>query len=254
VSGTYRDVDASSAPEEAADWQDRINDWPAIGRAKRRGDELLAGSEPVVDVGCGTGGDLARWRGVGVDRSGTMLRRARARGLAVARADAAALPFATGSFGGARADRVLQHVDDPDVVLAELVRVVRPGGRVVTCDPDQSTLAIDVPWAPDELVDAVRRYRRDVQYRNGTLAGELPARFAAAGLTDVERHDELLVLDRPDDAFGLPTWVKHRHELDGSLTAADVRAWDAAMAKARAEPGFRYAVTYVVVAGTKPAP
>ncbi|WP_320778675.1 methyltransferase domain-containing protein [Streptomyces sp. CRN 30] len=45
-------------------------------------------------------------------------------------ADAHRLPFGPDRFGGAWADRVVQHVADPGRVLDELVRVVRPGGRV----------------------------------------------------------------------------------------------------------------------------
>ncbi|WP_344962937.1 methyltransferase domain-containing protein [Streptomyces thioluteus] len=46
-------------------------------------------------------------------------------------ADAHHLPFRAGSFDGAWADLVLQHVADPGRVIDEMLRVVLPGGRVV---------------------------------------------------------------------------------------------------------------------------
>jgi ubiquinone/menaquinone biosynthesis C-methylase UbiE len=63
------------------------------------------------------------------------LQRLRARGLRAraggALADAAALPFAPGSFDAALLVAVLGEVADPAHALAEVARVVRPGGRVV---------------------------------------------------------------------------------------------------------------------------
>jgi SAM-dependent methyltransferase len=69
---------------------------------------------------------------VGVDISVQMLRRARDRKLAVARADALALPFASASVDDAYSVWVLHLVADPAAVLSEVMRVLRPGGRYVT--------------------------------------------------------------------------------------------------------------------------
>jgi SAM-dependent methyltransferase len=48
----------------------------------------------------------------------------------VLRADAAALPFAAGSFDTVIANHMLYHVDDPGAVLREFARILAPGGRV----------------------------------------------------------------------------------------------------------------------------
>ena len=95
----------------------------------------------------------------------------------------------------------------PTAALAEMVHVTRPGGRVVVADPDQGSLVISVPGVRTELVAAVRRLRRDVGYRNGTLVRDLPRRCAEHGLRDVAIEGFPLVLTDPDDAFGIPTWV-----------------------------------------------
>lgn len=89
----------------------------------------------VLDVGCGAG-QTTRWlrsRGAevaGFDLSATQL--AHARGLAVVRADAEALPFASSSFDVAcSAYGALPFVADSARVMREVARVLRPGGRWV---------------------------------------------------------------------------------------------------------------------------
>jgi len=92
----------------------------------------------VLDVATGTGlvaeALLARgFRVTGLDQSPGMLAHARARfgdrvGLVEASADA--LPFPDASFDHLTFTYLLRYVDDPGATLAELARVVRPGGTV----------------------------------------------------------------------------------------------------------------------------
>ena len=97
----------------------------------------------VLEAGVGTGISLPlydpRHRVVGIDLSADMLRLARRRvetgGLghveAVSEADAGATGFPTASFDIAIAMYVMTVVPDPDAVMAELARLVRPGGHVL---------------------------------------------------------------------------------------------------------------------------
>jgi len=102
-------------------------------------------AETVLDVCCGTG-DLARAllarqgrRVIACDFSPPMLARARSKlagalraGRAgVLEADALRLPLADGSVDAAASAFGLRNLEDPARGLAEMVRVVRPGGRVV---------------------------------------------------------------------------------------------------------------------------
>jgi arsenite methyltransferase len=57
-------------------------------------------------------------------------------------ADATALPVPDAAFDAALAVQVLEYVPDPDAALAELHRVVRPGGRLVVWDVDWATVSL----------------------------------------------------------------------------------------------------------------
>ena len=102
----------------------------------------LTGEERAVDVGCGTGAlayALAPLVGevVGVDSSEAYLAAAREHappGCTFVEGDAAALPFPYGDFDLAGCLRVLHHVRRPELVVAELARVTRRGGRILIAD------------------------------------------------------------------------------------------------------------------------
>jgi SAM-dependent methyltransferase len=254
VSQTYSNVDGSKNPRRAVADQDRVDSWPQIRQYKQRTYDLLAPAQSVLDVGCGPGGDIVAstaGRVVGVDQSWIMCTAAAARGAKVARGHAEHLPFRDGAFSGTRADRVLQHVDEPAQVLDEMIRVTRPGGTVVVADPDQETLVIHVPGAPRDLVNRVKAFRRDVGYRNGMLASALPAMFADCGLEKITVDPFPLLLKDPDEAFGLPGWVRLGRDSGRGFDDGDVALWDDAMAQARLG-GFLYALIYFVVSGSKP--
>ena len=138
--------DTAKDPETLLRFLDAFAALPAVVAAKHRSMDLL-GVQPgyrVLDAGCGTGSDalvmaqrvLPGGGVVGVDSSEIALASARERvgsreGVAFLRADVSALPFADSEFDATRADRVIQHVTQPEVAVAELVRVTRPGGAVV---------------------------------------------------------------------------------------------------------------------------
>lgn len=117
---------------------------PRTAEEQRIAMEILA-VEPgdrVLDVGCGPGNytrPLARAAGdgltVGLDASEAMVAAAAERGggenLAYLRGDACALPFDDDSFDAACSVGVIHMVAEPLVALAEMTRVLAPGGRLV---------------------------------------------------------------------------------------------------------------------------
>lgn len=96
----------------------------------------------VLDVGCGVGMYLAAFRrhtprvfGVEVEREWAC--RARADAAGVVQAVGEALPFADGAFDLTFSHEVLEHVADDRATLAEMVRVTRPGGRILLFVPNR---------------------------------------------------------------------------------------------------------------------
>ncbi|MDA8019771.1 MAG: methyltransferase domain-containing protein [Thermoanaerobaculia bacterium] len=104
---------------------------------------------PVLEVGTGTGIhaawllELCPVRYIGVDLSPDMLEIARRRlgaDTELIESPAEELPFSDGSFAAAFCSGTLHHVADRSRAVAEMRRVVRPGGRVVVSEPS--------PWNP----------------------------------------------------------------------------------------------------------
>ena len=127
----FEDVDASGRSEQLVDYLIFLADRMADNR--RRGLEMLnlQAAAVVLDVGCGAGEvcvDLARRVGplgrvVGIDFSETMIRKARERAASSGQhvefhvASVYRLPFQDQMFDVVRAERLFQHLDDPESAL-----------------------------------------------------------------------------------------------------------------------------------------
>lgn len=164
----------------------------------------------VLDAGCGTG-DFLRilapmlhsGSAVGIDLSETMLSEARRRtdsgfqNLSFRMANVQELPFESGSFDRVMATQLLLHVPDPQRSLAEMHRVLAPGGLIAVGEIDWGTLAVES--TDRELGRRFTRLACD-ELRNGLIARELPWRLREGGfegLQIVTRVD----LARDIDAF-----------------------------------------------------
>lgn len=95
----------------------------------------------ALDVGCGVGQVVARlqeagFESHGVDVSQPNIERARKVSQRCQLYDGRTLPFPDGHFASAGALNVLEHVDEPEAFIRELVRVVAPGGKIVISSPN----------------------------------------------------------------------------------------------------------------------
>jgi ubiquinone/menaquinone biosynthesis C-methylase UbiE len=147
----------------------------------------LSPGQRFLDVGCGTGWAVRYAAGLvgpdgetcGVDLSPGMIERARerSRGLDNVRfeqADAAALPFEDDRFDAVLCTNSFHHYPAPAAVLAEIKRVLRPGGALCVLDPT----------ADGPIVRALdrRMKRREPEHVTFYSSRDFRALFEAAGL------------------------------------------------------------------------
>lgn len=182
----------------------------------------------VLEVGCGWGEfaeRLARELGadvVAIDLSPRMVELARARGVDARFGDVQQVPFADGEFDCAVANWMLYHVPDTDRGLAELARVLRPGGRLIAVTNGLRHLG--------ELWDLVGRDRAKEEPRFFAENGEsyLRPHFSRVGRRDV--LGRVVFEDREAVRRYIAASVAHKHLaasvpfLEGPLEATMVNA------------------------------
>jgi ubiquinone/menaquinone biosynthesis C-methylase UbiE/DNA-binding transcriptional ArsR family regulator len=181
-------IASESFQHKGADWDEmRALDLPAQAVEDLLGRLVpAAGVDRLLDIGTGTGRVLELLgsrvgEGFGVDASPAMLALAHARlaraGLGhctVRLADMYRLPLPAAGFDVAVLQMVLHYAEDPDRVLAEAARVLRPGGRLLVID-----------LAPHRRTDVTER----LAHRWPGFADEVMHRmFAAAGLAPGAPH------------------------------------------------------------------
>jgi SAM-dependent methyltransferase len=140
----------------------------------------------VLDLGCGTGHsfhELAPRETVGVDVEPAALA-GQDRETHVA--DMRRVPFADQSFASVISVHSIEHVPDPDRVLAEIVRVLVPGARAVLVTPNRLTFGV-----PDEIIAPYHF----VEYDPAELRAECAPWFATVevlGLFGSPRYQALV--------------------------------------------------------------
>lgn len=227
-----------TAMDETARWEatQQLRAWERERLSLRPGLRLL-------DVGCGLGDaalalslDLGEHgEVVGVDGSEVMLTEARVR---AARAtcrtrfvlgDACALSEPDASFDAVRSERMLQWVPDPGRAVAEMARVVRPGGLVCLTDTDWSTFDLDV--GDPDISRRVRDTYSVDRRRPTTVGGRLAGLAEAVGLRPLAESSATQVWSSwdPDTSPRPDGWAPmslHAEDLiDAGNLAADEREW-----------------------------
>lgn len=226
----FVDVDASPDPAALV----RYLDQAAAGMGALKQIALAAlrvvPGQRILDIGCGAGHTLAALaalgaRPVGVDSSAVMTREAVARcgaSGAVARADAVALPVRSGSFDGCYTERVLQHLPDLDAAIAEIGRVLPPGGRLVSLETHWSSARLTVG---DPAVAAAVARCVPLGFRQPDILIALPTALSSNGFADVA-----IVVDTLHTSLAELTAFSARKAIEravslGVVTAPDVAEW-----------------------------
>jgi ubiquinone/menaquinone biosynthesis C-methylase UbiE len=214
----------------------------------------------LLDLGCGPGfvGQRVATRMphaevVGVDRDATVLDHARTRLAEVALGSADDVPFPGATFDGAYTRLVLRHLERPEAAVAELLRVVRPGGCIVASDSDDGSFLLDpVPPHFEEVLAArIETYRR--RGADPFMGRKLPRLLRAAGLVDVRA--EVVTVSTEDvgpEAFASILLMPATEGIDDDLLSAEDAGRVAAEAhRWGARPGAFGMASLFVVGGRK---
>ena len=220
--------------------------------------------ESVLEVGCGSGvimRELARRtaganRLIGRDMSPYLLREARALARREGLLDyidfgegrAEALPLPDGAVDVALSSTVFEE-GDADLMLSEIVRVTRPGGRVGI-----TVRAIDMPFWVNLPLDPALKAKVDAP---GIIGGgaapkgvadmSLYRRLAALGLTGLKCFPQLVSV-----VPGSERIERYQQQILAALTPAEAETWHQAVAAAKADGTFFIAQAYHCAVGTKP--
>ena len=163
----------------------------------------------VLEIGCGTGAvtrvlasrpEVAE--AVGVDPSPVFVAKARELAAELGNVtfeagDGRRLRFADADFDAVVCHTVLSHIPEPERVLAEAFRVLRPGATLAVCDGDYATITVALGEA-DPLQPCIEAVKAGF-INDPWLVRRLPVLFRSAGFAIVgSRSHGYLQIDRPD--------------------------------------------------------
>ncbi len=224
----------------------------------------------VLEIGCGTGADAWKLteivgdRGLvtAIDPSISMLQKAQggtSSGLnrsdgrvspLFIRMDGRKLAFSDSVFDRVREDRALQHIQNPGNVIAEILRVLKPGGRFVLFEPDWELFTID---APDSRVTRkILNYWAD-QFMNGWIGRQLLGICTDYGAIEVKVHPRTLILHdlkTCEQIFGITDTTRRAAET-GIISREEAERWMSSLHMAENSGKFFCSFTGYLVQGRK---
>ena len=236
-------------------------------RRRRHVREALGASpgERIVDLGCGPGyyvRELLAEVGpsgslLAVDPSPDMLALARSRcagfdNVTFLEGQAVKIPVDDAAADALLCVQVMEYVPETAAALAEMHRVLRPGGRVLVWDTDWGTA-----WWHSADPDRMRRVLRawDEHLTHPSLPRTLGAELRAAGFTDVAvTGHSFATIDYDDESFAVAMLAMVADFVPGrgGVTGDEVAAWTAEQ-RSRAEQGtFFFEATQFCFTARKP--
>lgn len=237
---------------------------PEIQRVRRTAREQLrpVAGERLLDAGSGAGDVARRLAGelgpagevIALDCSAAITAAATQRhdgsNVRYTSGDVSALDLPADSVDGVWCERVLQHVDDADGAIAELIRVTRPGGRLGLIDTDWASLAFD--GVPARLADPViADMHGRLTPEQLTMGRSLRRRLVGAGLTDVVATPVTCVFADPASAAVVLPMVNPLVPPGAWMTPPGVRdEWFAHVDAAGARGDFLAVLTIWAVTAT----
>lgn len=143
------------------------------------------------------------------------------------------------------------HLPEPQRVLTEMVRVIKPGGRVVVVDTDWSSVSIDTPYP--EIENVLRQYRINHVLNNGYSGRSLFRHFRNLNLEDVEVELFPIALTSLElfDFISMQPAIESQALANRVLTRQALDDWRRALQKAAQQRSFFCSANIVMVSATK---
>lgn len=265
---SFSNVDSSDDPLQFVKCMDDQYEHNSILRTNKARTLALADIQPgmiVLDAGCGTGVDVATMAQLvgasghvyGVDFSEAMIASARQRidlnnsPVTFQQASIYQLPFEDNFFDRVRADKVFQHLAEPEMALGELFRVTKPGGKIITADPDHDSLIIDTPFT--EVNEAFVRFRSRHMAQGG-IAHQMYRLLKSLGMSDVFVEPRTSAYtDYNEKKVSSPyleeIWMANEY---GIVSRDAAQTWVDYLEAAIESGQFLCLQTYIITTGTKP--
>lgn len=253
--------DMATALEERAQALDQVQVNAALMNALAP----VAG-EQILEVGCGSG-VLCRQvapsvvpgvKITGVDISPEFLKIAQGYADDAGLSDsiqwgagqAEVLPFQDASFDVVFAARLFLHVSNPQAILNEMVRVLRPGGRMVVMDWDFDTVALD--HSNRDLTRRLLHWRCDHHGGDNWSGRQLWGRMAATELVNVKAVPIVSVAHYENDSLTLSLFKAAQVALDGGAISPDeYDTWVDELKSSLAAGSFFASIVYFIVIGER---
>lgn len=217
----------------------------------------------VLDAGCGIGNDAVQMAELvgasghvfGIDSSQKMIDSAIANmagsalPLAFRQGSIYELDFADNFFDRCRADKTFQHLADPQAALQELMRVTKPGGKIIIADPDHDSLIIDTPFT--EINHRFTQFRSS-HITQGGIAHQLYGLCKELGLVDVTVYPLANAYTNYEEKVSSPyldeIWMAQKQ---GAVTEDEAEKWAGYLREAIENGRFLCLQTYVVTTAVK---
>jgi ubiquinone/menaquinone biosynthesis C-methylase UbiE len=228
--------------------------------------EIKAG-DSVLDIGCGPGIDtvamaklnLEACKIYGVDIDADMLKEADALAkehgvfdrVSHYQGDVCELPFEDSMFDGIRAERLFQVLPEflqAHEIFKEILRVLKPGGRIVVIDTDWSSASVDYPSLELErrMMTFFTRYLRP----NGIAGRQIYGWFKHCNIENVVTDVFPLVQHKfSQTPFG--EWLKIESVKSGLISSEEANDWCQELAMLEKLGEFYSCVNIIMVAGQK---
>ncbi|MEM9243280.1 MAG: methyltransferase domain-containing protein [Pseudomonadota bacterium] len=186
---------------------DQTENTPCIQNFKQKDYTMmkLNHGDKVLDVGCGLGFDARKFSQfvgpeghvIGIDISNDFIDHAKKRSdsgqysnITFQQGDINHLAFKDNTFNAVHAERLFIHLKNPRAALAELIRVTKPGGRIVLADPDFTCIHFS-PKASKKIQTAINIIFSQM-VANPDICQQFAKLFSEAGLSTESRQDNIL--------------------------------------------------------------